>query len=140
MNRVTRGLKATYCLVKAWLGLPYMPMGILVLIALNWFNKHPNLVLTAALLFALPVSWLCRLQCEREQRFYKKLYLNSRRYLQATSSTKTSSGKAKNCPFCNKTISAENNFCPYCGTNLRGQNFNSSLLSAAHSAYCSSSQ
>ena len=139
MNRVMRGLKATYCLVKAWLGLPYMPMGILMLLALNWFNKPPDLILTATLLFALPVSWFCRLQCEREQRFYK-LYLNSRRYLQATRSTKTSSDKAKNCPVCNKIISAENNFCPYCGNNLRGQNFNCSLLSAVHSAYCSSSQ
>ena len=140
MNMVVRGLKATFCLVKAWLGLPYVPMGILLLLAFSWFNRPPDLLLTATLLFALPVSWLCRLQCEREQRFYKKLYLDSQRYLQATSSTKTSRVTAKRCPVCSKAISSENNFCPHCGTNLRGQNFNNSLLAAAHSGRRSTSQ
>jgi hypothetical protein len=129
MNRVIRGLKATFCLVKAWLGLPYMPMGILVLLALTWFNRPPDLILTATLLFALPVSWLCRLQCEREQRFYKKLYLDSERYLQAANSTKASRVTAKSCPVCSRTISSENNFCSYCGTDLGGQKFNNSLIS-----------
>jgi hypothetical protein len=121
MNRVVRGLRATFCLVKAWLGLPYMPMGILMLLAFSWFNRPTDLMLTATLLFALPVSWLCRLQCEREQRFYKKLYLDSQRYLQATSSTKASRVTAKSCPFCNRTVSSENNFCPYCGAAQKGQ-------------------
>ena len=129
MNRVIRVLKATFCLVKAWLGLPYMPMGILVLLALAWFAKPPDLILTATLLFAFSASWLCRFQCEREQRFYKKLYLDSKRYLQATSSTKTSQTTAKNCPVCDKTISPENNFCAHCGTDLRGQELNNSPLS-----------
>jgi hypothetical protein len=128
VNRVIRGLKATFCLVKAWLGLPYMPIGILMLVAFSWFNRPPDLILTATLLFAFSASWLCRLQCEREQRVYKKLYLDSKRYLQATSSTKTSQVTAKNCPVCNKTTSPENNFCPHCGTDLRGQKFNNSPL------------
>ena len=122
MNKAIRGLKATFCLVRAWLGLPYMPMGILVLLALTWFNRPPDLVLTAVLLFALPVSWLCRIQCEREQRVYKKLYLDSQRCLQATSSTKTSRVPAESCPVCSRTIASENNFCPYCGAAQKGQN------------------
>ncbi len=121
MNSVIRGIKAIYCLAKAWLGLPYVSTGILVLLALTWFSQPPDLILTATLLFAFPVSWLCRLQCEREQRLYKKLYMDSKSYRQKTSSTKVSSGIAKNCPVCNKTISKENNFCPYCATDLRGQ-------------------
>jgi hypothetical protein len=128
MNRVIRGLKATFCLVKAWLGLPYMPVGILMLLAFSWFDRPSDLILTSTLLFALLVSWLCRLQCEREQRFYKKLYLDSGRYLQAAGSTKTARVTAKNCPVCNRTISSENNFCRYCGTDLRGQQFNNSLI------------
>jgi len=120
MNRVIRGLKATFCLVKAWLGLPYMPMGILMLLAFSWFIRPPDLMLTATLLFALPISWLCRLQCEREQRVYRKLYLDSRRYLQEASS-KTSRVQAKNCPVCKRTFSSENNFCPYCGAAQKGQ-------------------
>jgi len=113
MNSVIRFIKAIYCLVKALLGLPYVSTGILVLLALTWFSQPPDLILTAALLFAFPVSWLCRLQCEREQRFYKGLFMDSKSYRQATSSTKVSSGTAKSCPVCNKTISSENNFCPY---------------------------
>jgi hypothetical protein len=128
VNRVIRGLKVMFCLVKAWLGLPYMPMGILVLLALAWFDRPPDLMLTATLLFAFSASWLCRFQCEREQRFYKKLYLDSKRYLRATSSTKTSQVSEKNCPVCNKTISPENNFCAHCGTDLRGQKLHNSLL------------
>ena len=120
MNSIIRGLKATFCLVKAWLGLPYMPVGILMLLAFSWFNRPPDLMLTATLLLALPVSWLCRLQCEREQRFYKKLYLDSRRYLQTANSTKTRVA-AKSCRVCKKTISSENNFCPYCGAGLKDQ-------------------
>ena len=120
MNRVVGGLKATFCLVKAWLGLPYVPMGILLLLAFSWFSRPPDLLLTATLLFALPVSWLCRLQCEREQRSYKKLYLDSQRYLQGTGSTKTSRVTAKNCPVCKRAISSEDNFCPYCGAAQKG--------------------
>ena len=121
MNSVIRCIKAICCLVKAWLGLPYVPTGILVLLALTWFSQPPDLILTATLLFAFPVSWLCRLQCERELGFYKKLFMNSKSYRQATSSTKVPSGIAESCPVCNKTISSENNFCPYCATDLRGQ-------------------
>jgi len=128
MNRAVRSLKAAGCLFKAWLGLPYMPMGILVLLAFTWFNKPPDLILTATLLFALPVSWLCRFQCEREQRVYKKLYLDGKKYLQTTSSTKASRVTSKNCPVCNRTVFSENNFCPYCGTNLREQKFNNNLI------------
>jgi hypothetical protein len=119
MNSVIRGIKATYCLVKALLGLPYVSMGVLVLLALTWFSQPPDLILTGTLLFAFPVSWLCRFQCEREQRFYKKLYLDGKRYRRATNSTKTSSGIAKSCPACNKTISSEYNFCPYCAADQR---------------------
>ncbi len=122
MNSVIRCIKATYCLVKALLGLSYVSMGILVLLVLTWFSQPPDLILTATLLFAFPVSWLCRLQCEREQRFYKKLVMNSKSYKQATSSKQVSSHMAKSCPVCNKTISSENNFCPYCATDLRKQN------------------
>jgi len=128
MNRVIRGLRATFCLVKAWLGLPYMPVGILMLLAFSWFDRPSDLMLTATLLFALLASWLCRLQCEREQRFYKKLYLESGRYLQAAGSTKTARVTAKSCPVCNKTTSSENSFCPSCGTDLRGQKFNNILI------------
>ena len=121
MNSVIRCIKAICCLVKAWLGLPYVPTGILVLLAFTSFSKPPDLILTATLLFAFPVSWLCRLQCERELRFYKKLFMNSKSCRQATNSTQVSSGITKNCSVCNKTISSENNFCPYCATDLRGQ-------------------
>ena len=121
MNSVIRCIKAIYCLVKALLGLPYVSTGILVLLALTWFSQPPDLILTAMLLFAFPVSWLCRLQCEREQRLYEKFFMNSKSYRQATSSTQVSSGIAKKCPVCNKTVSSENNFCPYCATDLKGQ-------------------
>jgi hypothetical protein len=121
MNSAIRCIKAIYCLVKAVLGLPYVPTGILVLLALTWFSQPPDLILTAMLLFAFPVSWLCRLQCEREQRVYKKLFMNTKSFRQATSSTQVSSGIAKSCPVCNKTISSEYNFCPYCATDLKGQ-------------------
>ena len=128
MKRVMRRLKAAFCLVKAWLGLPYMPVGILMLLSFSWFSRPPDLILTVTLLFALPVSWLCRFQCERELRFYKKLYLDSERYLRAASSTKTARVTAKNCPVCNRTVSSENNFCPYCGIDLRGQKFSNSPI------------
>ena len=121
MNSGIRCIKAIYCLVKALLGLPYVSMGVLVLLALTWFSQPPDLILTGTLLFAFPVSWLCRLQCEREQGFYKKLYMDGKSHRRATSSTQVSSGLAKSCPVCNKTISSENNFCPYCATDLRGQ-------------------
>jgi hypothetical protein len=120
MNSGIRCIKAIYCLVKALLGLPYVSMGVLVLLALTWFSQPPDLILTGTLLFAFPVSWLCRLQCEREQGFYKKLYMDGKSHRRA-SSTQVSSSIAKSCPVCNKTISSENNFCPYCATDLRGQ-------------------
>ncbi len=119
MNRVIKGLKAALRLAKACLGLPYVPIGILLLIAFSWFNKPPDLMLTGTLMLAFPVSWLCRLQCEKEQSFYKKLYRNGKRYLQATSSTGASPSNGKNCPTCNKIIASKNNFCPYCGTDIR---------------------
>ena len=125
MNSAIRSIKAIYRLFKAWLGLPYVSTGILVLLALTWFSQPPDLILSATLMFAFPVSWLCRLQCEREQRFYKKLCMNSKSCRQATSSTKVSSGMAKSCPVCTKTISSEYNFCPYCATDLRGKSSNS---------------
>src|SRR5208283_6072236 len=109
MNSAIRCIKAIYSLVKALLGLPYVPTGILVLLALTWFSQPTDLILTATLLCAFPVSWLCRLQCEREQRVYKKLFMNRKSYRQAKSSTQVSSGMAKSCPVCNKTISSENN-------------------------------
>jgi len=121
MNSAIRGIKAIYHLFKAWLGLPYVSMGILVLLALTWFSQPPDLMLSATLMFAFPVSWLCRLQCEREQRFYKKLCMNNKSCKPAPSPTKMPSGTAKLCPACNKTISPEYNFCPYCATDLRGQ-------------------
>jgi hypothetical protein len=121
MNSVIRCVKAIYCLAKALLGLSYVPTGILVLLVLTTFRQPPDLILTGMLLFAFPVSWLCRLQCERELRIYKKLFMNSKSNRQTTSSTQVSSGIAKSCPVCNKTISKENNFCPYCATDLRGQ-------------------
>src|SRR5208283_236156 len=121
MNSAVRCIEAIYHLLKAWLGLSYVSTGILVLLALTWFSQPPDLILTAMLLFAFPVSWLCRLQCEREQRFYKKLCMNSKNCRKATSSTQVSSGMAKSCPVCNKTISSEYNFCPYCAADLRGQ-------------------
>ncbi|MGA2387134.1 MAG: zinc ribbon domain-containing protein [Candidatus Bathyarchaeia archaeon] len=122
MNRLIKGFRKAGWLAKACLGLPYVPMGILMMLAFSWFNQPPDLMLTATLMFAFPVSWLCRLQCEREQSFYKKLYRDSKRYLQTTSQTKPAAAAAKNCPSCNKPASPENNFCPYCATNLRGQN------------------
>jgi uncharacterized paraquat-inducible protein A len=120
MNLVISCMKAIYRLVKAWLGLPYVSTGILILLALTWFSQPPDLILTTMLLFAFPVSWLCRLQCEREQRLYKKLYMDSKSCRQAISPTQVSSGIAKSCPVCHKTISSENNFCPYCAADLRG--------------------
>ena len=128
MNRVIRGLRATFCLVKAWLGLPYMPAGILMLLAFSWFDRPSDLMLTATLLFALLASWLCRLQCEREQRFYKRLYMNCRGPRRTKRLTKLSFGTSKSCPVCNKTTSSENSFCPSCGTDLRGQKFNNILI------------
>lgn len=119
MTSVVRSLKAIYCLVKAVLGLPYVSMGILVLLALTWLNKPPDLILTATLMCAFPVSWLCRLQCEREQRFYKNLCMNSKSKRQKARSTKALFSRTKSCPVCNKTISKDNNFCPYCATDLR---------------------
>jgi hypothetical protein len=89
MNSVIRCIKAICCLVKAWLGLPYVPTGILVLLAFTSFSKPPDLILTATLLFAFPVSWLCRLQCERELRFYKKLCMDSKSYRQAKTAKST---------------------------------------------------
>ena len=121
MNSAIRCIKAIYRLAKALLGLPYVPTGILVLLALTWFSQPPDLILTATLLFAFPVSWLCRLQCEREQRFYKKLCMNTKSYRHATSPIQVSSGIAKSCPVCDKTISSEYNFCPYCATALKAQ-------------------
>ena len=121
MNSAIRCIKAIYCLVKALLGLSYVPTGILVLLVLSWLSQPTDLILTATLLFAFPVSWLCRLQCERELRFYKKLCMGSKSCRQAKSSTQVSSGIAKSCPVCNKTISSENNFCPYCATDLKMQ-------------------
>ena len=127
MNSVIRCIKAIYCLVKALLGLPYVSTGILVLLVLTWFGKPPDLILTATLLFAFPVSWLCRLQCERELRAYKKLFMNSKSHRQTTSSTQVQSGIAKSCPVCNKTVSSEDNFCSYCATDLRGQKVHQQL-------------
>jgi|SRR5208283_4034549 len=121
MNSAIRRIKAIYCLAKALLGLPYVPTGILVLLILTTFKQPPDLILTGMLLFAFPVSWFCRLQCERELRIYKKLFMNSKSLRRGTRSTQVSSGIAKSCPVCNKTISKENNFCPYCATDLRGQ-------------------
>ncbi len=121
MNPVNRGLKSIYRLVKAFLGLPYVSMGILLLLVLTWLKQPSDLILTATLLCAFPVSWFCRLQCEREVGFYKKLYMDGKGYRLLTSSTKALSATAKNCPVCNKTISSENNFCPYCATDLRKQ-------------------
>jgi len=123
MNSVIKGIKAIYRLVKAWLGLSYVSTGILVLLALTWFSQPPDLILTAMLLFAFPVSWLCRLQCEREQRLYKKLYMecNGKSHDLKQAQHKNSSSVAKNCPLCNKTVSPEDNFCPYCATDLKGR-------------------
>src|SRR5208283_2282868 len=137
MNSAVRCIEAIYHLLKAWLGLSYVSTGILVLLALTWFSQPPDLILTAMLLFAFPVSWLCRLQCEREQRLYEKFFMNSKSYRQATSSTKVSSGIAKSCPFCNKTISKENNFCPYCATDLRGQKLQQSNPAETGMTICS---
>jgi hypothetical protein len=118
MNKAIKVLRATFRLAKAWLGLPYVPIGILMLLAFSWFNNPPDLMVTGMLMFAFPVSWLCRLQCEKEQSFYKKLYFNGKRYLQA-SQGKTAT--AKNCTVCNRTVSSENSFCPYCGAVLKAQ-------------------
>ena len=120
MNLVVRCMKAIYRLGKAWLGLPYVSMGIVVLLVLTWFTNSPNLIFTAALMFAFPVSWLCRLQCEREQRLYKKLYMDCKKCRPTSNSTQTSSATVKNCPVCNKTVSVEYNFCPYCSADFRG--------------------
>jgi len=136
MNSAIRCIKAIYCLVKAVLGLPYVPTGILVLLALTWFSQPPDLILTAMLLFAFPVSWLCRLQCEREQRFYKKLYMDSKSCRQTKSSIQVSSGIVKSCPVCNKIISKENNFCPYCATDLREQKLQQSNPTEAGMTIC----
>jgi|GEM_PF-1753403 RNA polymerase subunit RPABC4/transcription elongation factor Spt4 len=136
MNSVIRGIKAIYCLVKALLGLPYVPTGILVLLVLTAFGQPPDLILTAMLLFAFPVSWLCRLQCEREQRFYKKLYMDSKSCRQTKSSIQVSSGIVKSCPVCNKIISKENNFCPYCATDLREQKLQQSNPTEAGMTIC----
>ena len=119
MNSAVRCIEAIYHLLKAWLGLSYVSTGILVLLALTWFSHPPDLILTATLLFAFPVSWLCRLQCEREQRLYKKVYMNCKTYRRTISPTQASPSTTKNCPACNKISSAESNFCPYCATDLR---------------------
>jgi|SRR5208282_6054420 len=122
MNSAVRCIEAIYHLLKAWLGLSYVSTGILVLLALTWFSQPPDLILTAMLLFAFPVSWLCRLQCEREQRLYKKVYMNCKTYRRTTNPTQVSPSTTKNCPACNKSSASESNFCPYCATDLRGQN------------------
>ena len=119
MNRAIKALRSTYCLIKAWLGLPYVPLGILLLLAFSWLSRPPDLALTVALMCAFPVSWMCRVQCEREQRFYKKLYLDSKRYLQSASSARAAPSKVKSCPVCKRTISSEDNFCPYCGADQK---------------------
>ncbi|HMK95527.1 MAG TPA: zinc ribbon domain-containing protein [Candidatus Limnocylindrales bacterium] len=121
MNRAVKAVKSMYCLIKAWLGLPYVPLGILLLLAFSWLSRPPDVILTVALMCALPLSWMCRVQCEREQKFYKKLYLDSRRYLQSASSARARTNRMKSCPVCDRAISPEHNFCPYCGTYQKGQ-------------------
>lgn len=105
MNRLIKGFRAVGRIAKACLGLPYVPIGILMMLAFSWFNQPPDLMLTATLVLAFPVSWLCRLQCEREQSFYKKLYRDGKKYLQTTNQTNASMVAAKNCPSCNKPAS-----------------------------------
>ena len=121
MIRAIKAVKSMYCLIKAWLGLPYVPLGILLLLAFSWLSRPPDLILTVGLMCAFPVSWMCRVQCEREQRFYKKLYLDSKRYLQSAGSAKPPLSRMKSCPVCNRAICSEDNFCPYCGTDQKGQ-------------------
>jgi len=120
VNSAIKVIRSIYRLAKALLGLPYVPMGILVLLALTWFSQPTDLALTATLMFAFPVSWLCRLQCEREQSFYKKLIMNSKGLKKAPKS-RVPRSTVKNCPACNKTISSEDNFCPYCAIDLKRQ-------------------
>ena len=92
MNRLIKGFRAVGRIAKACLGLPYVPIGILMMLAFSWFNQPPDLMLTATLVLAFPVSWLCRLQCEREQSFYKKLYRDGKKYLQTTNQNKRLDG------------------------------------------------
>lgn len=127
MNRPIKRLKPIFRFVKALLGLPYVPMGILLMLAWSWFDSRPDIILTATLVLALPISWICRLQCEREQGFYKKLYLNSKKYLQTTNARITTTAQKK-CYFCSRTVSFEANFCPYCGATLKQQNVTASSV------------
>lgn len=128
VNKAVRCVRAICRLAKAWLGLPYVSVGILVLLVLTWFSQPPDLILSAMLLLAFPVSWLCRLQCEREQQPYKKLYMNCTNYRQPTRPTQAPPNATRSCPFCNKTISSDYNFCPYCAADLRRQNLQSNPI------------
>ena len=55
MNRLIKGFRAVGRIAKACLGLPYVPIGILMMLAFSWFNQPPDLMLTATLVLAFPV-------------------------------------------------------------------------------------